>query len=382
MKASQSRQSPAEWEESAPLLPQAVRELPAGRRQFHKERLMARIQQDIQQDSQQGIQSDVQQGEGAVVGRPVRAKARRFRLPRPAFALPVMALTLTSAVVVGTVLNNGGGGARSGGVATGPALTTPVGAATTKGVSHLLDQVSLAAAATATHPTLKPGQFVYIESEDAKTFVKTVDGKSSLAGSAPHRRQIWQSADGTEGWLIDPSVNDSSEGETLSLPDEQGDTPKADVGHPSYDFLAGLTTDPDQLLKLIYKETRGQGNTPDQQAFETIGGMLVESYPPAELYAALFKAAAKIPGVVVVNDAKDAIGRSGVAVARLDETSGAREEWIFDRKTHAFLGERTVQVKAVSEAGVVMKPGTVRFTTAVTRRAIVDGMKQTPARNG
>ncbi|MFG2424152.1 CU044_5270 family protein [Streptomyces sp. NPDC048448] len=362
MKATRSRQTPAEWEESAPLLPQTARDLPTGRHQFHKERLMAHIQR----------------AESTTTTAPARPKTRGLRLPRPAFVLPVLALAVAGTVVAGTVLN--GGGSRSGGVATGPALTTLVGATTTKGLPQLLDQASTAAGRE-THPTVKPGQYVYIESKTANTFVRTVDNKSSLASYALHQRQIWQSPDGTKGWLIDPTVNRDSKGETLSLPDEQGNTPKAGVGHPSYDFLARLTTDPDKLLKLIYKETKGQGNTPDQQAFTTIGDLLTESYPPAELYSALFKAAAKIPGVVLVNDAQDAVGRSGVAVARLDETSGARAEWIFDKKTHVFLGDRTVQVKKVFEYGVAVKPGTVRYTSAITKRTIVDGMKQAPAHN-
>jgi hypothetical protein len=367
MKANQSRQSPAEWEESASLVPQTGRDLPAGRHQFHKERLMAHIQQDIQRE-----EHPASSGSG-------RSRTRGFRLPRPAIALPAAALAVAGAVVVGSVLNSGAG-AKSGDAAGGPALTTHLGTPTTKGVPQLLDQISLVAA-EGSHPTVKPGQYVYIESKAAETFVKTVNDKSSLASHPLHKRQIWKSADGTKGWLIDPSVNDSPEGETLSLPDEQGKPFKAHMGAPSYDYLAALPTDPDQLLKLIYKETKGQGNTPDQQAFTTIGDLLGESYPPAELYAALFKAAAKIPGVVVVNDAQDAIGRTGVAVARLDETSGAREEWIFDKKTHVFLGERSVQVREISEYGVVMKPGTVRYTDAITDRAIVDDIKQTPGQN-
>ncbi|MFB6853639.1 CU044_5270 family protein [Streptomyces sp. NPDC056121] len=358
-----TRQNPAEWEESASLLPQPERDLPAGRNQFHKERLMARIQQD----------------ESTTAVSPARPKIRKARLLRPAFTLPAMALTLAGAVAVGSVLIDGDGG--SAGVATGPALTTSLGSSTTEGVPQLLDQISLAAAES-THPVVKPGQYVYIASKTANTFVKTVDGKSALASHILHQRQIWESPDGTKGWLVDPAVNSSPEGETLSLPDEQGNTPKAHLGSPSYDYLSKLTTDPDALLAKIYKETKGQGNSPDQQAFATIGDLVVESYAPAELNSALFKAAAKIPGVVVVNDARDAIGRRGVAVARLDETSGAREEWIFDKKSHAFLGVRTVQVKKVTEYGVVMKPGTVRFTSAITQRAIVDGMKQTPAHNG
>jgi hypothetical protein len=94
---------------------------------------------------------------------------------------------------------------------------------------------------------------------------------------------------------------------------------------------------------------------------------------------ALFKAAAKIPGVVTVNDAVDAIGRNGVAVARLDGKSGQREEWIFDKNTHVFLGKRTVQVSKAGGPEGLIKPGTVLFTSAVTQRSIVNGIKQVPA---
>ncbi|MFI9150147.1 CU044_5270 family protein [Streptomyces sp. NPDC053367] len=357
MNAHSSRRRPAEQEDGTELFSGTARDLPAGRHQFHKERLMAQIQQERHD-------------------RHVPAKPRRGRLTRPAVLLPALAATLAGTVVAVSALH---GREQTGdGVGTGPVLTTPVGAASTRGVPQLLDRISLAAAGTG-HPDLKPGQYVYIESQTAETFVRTVGDESSLASHELHRRQVWQSADGTEGWLIDPAVNDSPEGETLSLPDEQGNTPKATLNAPSYDYLAKLTTDPDQLLATIYKETAGMGNSPDQEAFTTIGDLLGESYPPAGLYPALFKAAAKIPGVVVVNDAVDAVGRHGVAVARLDETSGQREEWIFDRKTHVFLGERTVQVKRVSGEEPVIEPGTVMYTSAVLRRAIVDGLRQTPS---
>jgi hypothetical protein len=371
MNTNTPRQSPAERDESAKqLLSRTARDLPAGRHQFHKERLMAQIHQTQQEERTAAAEAVAP------------ARTRRLRLPRPAIMLPALAAALAGTVVTGVVLNDSGG-VRDAGVATGPALTTHIGAATTKGVPQLLDQISLAAAESkGTHPAVKPGQYVYIESKTADSFVKTVDDKSSLASHTLHRRQVWMSSDGTKGWLIDPAVNDSSEGETLSLPDEQGNTPVGSLNHPTYDYLAELTTDPDTILAKIYKETKGQGNTPDQQAFETIGDLLVESYPPAELYPALFKAAAKIPGVVVVNDAVDAVGRPGIAVARLDETSGEREEWIFDKKTHVFLGDRSVKVTASTGEDALIKPGTVTFTNAIVTRAVVDGMKQTPSATG
>ncbi|MCF4140900.1 CU044_5270 family protein [Streptomyces sp. Tue 6430] len=167
-----------------------------------------------------------------------------------------------AAAVVAAVVTSGGPADH--GVATGPALTTPVGTASAKGVPQLLDRISLAAA-EASHPEVEPGQFVYIESQVADTFLKTVGDRTSLASHELHRRQIWESPDGTEGWLIDPAVNDSPEGETLSLPDEQGNTPKAHLNSPSYDYLSELTTDPDALLAKIYEETEGHGNSPTRR---------------------------------------------------------------------------------------------------------------------
>ncbi|GAA3372547.1 hypothetical protein GCM10020367_27900 [Streptomyces sannanensis] len=365
MNANTSRQNPAEGDESAQLLFRTARDLPTGRHQFHRERLMDRIH-------------NKQQEERTATAAP--PKARRFRLPRAAIALPAIAAAVAGVVVAGLAMS-GGGGAKDGGVATGPALTTQIGAATTKGVPQLLDQISLAAA-DGSHPAVKPGQYIYIDSKTADTSLKTVNGKTTVAVNELHRRQVWTSPDGTKGWLIDPTVNESPEGETLSLPDEQGNAPKAHLNSPSYDYLAKLTTDPDELLAKIYKETKGHGNSPDQEAFTTIGDLLGESYPPAGLYSALFKAAAKIPGVVVVQDAVDAVGRHGVAVARLDETSGRREEWIFDRKTHVFLGQRTVQVRKNSGEDAPIKPGTVIYTSAIMNRAVVDSMKQSPSQAG
>ncbi|MFE5892086.1 CU044_5270 family protein [Streptomyces sp. NPDC056462] len=374
MNANTSRQNPAERDESAELLSRTARDLPVGRHEFHRERLMAQIH-------------DMQREEHTAPGATeAPAKVRRFRLPRPAIVLPAMAAAVAGVVVAGFAVSGGGGamghdGAQDGALATGPALTTQLGAASTEGVPQLLDRISLAAA-DVSHPTVKPGQYVYVESRSADTFVRTVGDKSSLASHRLHRRQVWMSADGTKGWLIDPAVNDSPEGETLSLPDEQGNERKAYLNAPSYDYLAKLTTDPDALLAKIYKETEGMGNSPDQQAFTTIGDLLGESYPPAELYSALFKAAEKIPGVVVVNDAVDAVGRHGVAVARLDEASGQREEWIFDKKTHVFLGDRSVQVRKATGEAALIKPGTVLYTSAVINRAVVDGMKQSPSQAG
>ncbi|MEV6212109.1 CU044_5270 family protein [Kitasatospora sp. NPDC051914] len=368
MNANLSQPHPDERGEIEHLLPSAERELPAGRHQFHKERLMTRIHDDLRSAD-------------AASARPVRTAKPRSPFLHRTILLPAAACVLAGTIATGAVFLVDGGAADNGsGVASGPVLTTRIGAADPKGATQLLDRISLAAATVSGPSPVREDQFVYIGTKSAGSHVQRVNGKSSLVGDELHMRQTWNSPDGTKGWLIEAGTTGPG-GITLAGPTETGRMPKATLNAPTYNYLAALPTDPDVLLRKIYTETRGKGRTPDQEAFTTIGDLLRESYPPAALTVALYKAAAKIPGVVKVDDAVDAAGRHGVAVARLDETSGQRTEWIFDSTTLAFLGERTVQVEGTSGEGLI-KPGTVVFTHAVMTRAIVDRIKQTPAQAG
>ncbi|WP_405440410.1 CU044_5270 family protein [Streptomyces avidinii] len=369
MNADLSRPHPAGQEENSPLLPFAERELPAGRHQFHKERLMAQIHEDLRA------------ADAGTTATPARARTTTSRNPflRRSFLVPAAGFALAGALAVGffSYVDRGAADGPGSTIATGPALTTRIGAADPKGAPQLLDRISLASASIA-GPAVRADQFIYIGSKTANTYVKTVGNKSTLVSEQLHMRHQWNSADGTMGWLIEPG-NTGPEGVTLAGPDENGNAPTPHLNAPTHNYLAGLPTDPDALLRRIYEETKGKGNSPDQEAFTTIGDLLRGSYPPAELTTALYRAAAKIPGVVMVDDAVDAAGRSGIAVARLDEHSGQREEWIFDRQTLAFLGERSVQVQGESGEQGLIKPGTVVFTSAVTTRTIVDRIKEIPA---
>ncbi|MFF7565815.1 CU044_5270 family protein [Streptomyces pseudovenezuelae] len=347
MNASPSQPHPAEWTETQGLLPSVERDLPAGRHQFHKEQMMVQIREDLRNTAVTPV--------------------RRNPFLRRAVLLPALACALAGAVVGGLALN---GGDANTSLATGPALTTRIGAADARGADRLLDDISLAAADTS-EPTVRDDQFLYIASKVASTYERTVDDRTTLVSQKLHSRQVWESPDGKDGWLIEPGNTDEG-GITLAGPNPVSS---------AYDRLTRLPTDPEVLLRKIYKESdavRDHEVPRDQAAFVAIGDLLVESYPPADLTVALYKAAADIPGVVAVDDAVDAVGRHGVAVARLDEQSGQRTEWIFDKKTYAFLGERTVQV----EPNETFKKGTVIFTVAITQRAVVNEMKEVPGRAG
>ncbi|MFD3658197.1 CU044_5270 family protein [Streptomyces sp. 24-1644] len=255
-----------------------------------------------------------------------------------------------------------------------PAPVVRAGQGTTQGLNSTVALIS-GAAAREKLPEPKPGQFIYVRSQVSwLSESQDADGKIETFVQKPHPRQVWMSPDGRRGWLIEPGNGTTSrEGLTLDVEGEASNEGPT-LGAPSYDYLKKLSTDPDELLEKIYRETKGQGNGPDQQAFTTIGDLVREQVMPAELTSALYRAAAKIPGVMVVEKSTDAVGRQGIAIARTDEHSGDRTEWIFDAKTFSYLGERTVQMR--DRSGI--KAGTVTGHTAVTERAVVDGMKELP----
>ena len=56
--------------------------------------------------------------------------------------------------------------------------------------------------------------------------------------------------------------------------------------------------------------------------------------------AALYRAAAEVPGLKVVAGAKDAAGRPGTGIA-WTYAGGPEMMWVFDAKTHQYLGTPT-----------------------------------------
>jgi hypothetical protein len=112
-------------------------------------------------------------------------------------------------------------------------------------------------------------------------------------------------------------------------------------------------------------------NPPDTRAFTLVGDTLREQYVPPKAVAALFDAAATIPGTSVVHQA-DVAGRHGIAVSRTNQ--GIRHDLIFDSSTYRFLGERDV---AVGNVPPYPKNAVIGWT-AQLHLAIVDRAGQLP----
>lgn len=243
---------------------------------------------------------------------------------------------------------------------------------------ELLERIALVAGSSTDIPPadqIRDDQYIYVETyggHGGLTQALDNEGQPTADGwelvpLEMHTRQIWLSVDGSRpGLLRDTGL--PRDGEVVLEP--RGEVY---LNGPTLRYLTTLPTNPDLLLAKIYLETWGAGPNPQQEAFVTIGDLMRESVVPPGLAAALYRAAARIPGTEVVDDAVDALGRHGIAIARTHD--GLRTEWIFDRRTLQFLGERTVTTETF---GSSVPPGIVTASTAVVARAIVDRPGQLP----
>jgi hypothetical protein len=230
---------------------------------------------------------------------------------------------------------------------TAPAMVA-VDPGSAAGVGSLVDRLARAAARRPDVP-VGSGQFVYVRSKIAWTNLGDPSKNEKARLDEVHDREVWlpQSA-GRDGLIRERGEKIGLHGQSNSRYDE-------------------LPTDPDALLQRIYMSTGGTGYTPEDAAFSFISEALGEALLPPDLTAALFRAAAKIPGVVEVKNSVDAVGRHGVALGRTDKV-GERREWIFDPQTLEFLGERAYLVRD-TEVG---KAGMLTGTTAILQRGVVN----------
>jgi hypothetical protein len=249
-----------------------------------------------------------------------------------------------------------------------------------RAVPEAVNVLRLAAQTAGNSPDLapRPDQFVFVESIVAyQSTRRAPDGVHSLYSVVPEDRRIWQSVDGThDGLLLTRTRPGSGTWVRSPLPgcrNGKMDGIKGDQVFPHAErctvdtsaVLDKLPTNAADMFRYLYSDKNGS-RTADQRAWTKVGDLIRESYARPAVMAAIFSAAARIPGVSVVHGVVDVAGRPGIAVALTD--LGVREELIFDPATHAYLGERGVNTKD-QESG---KKGTVVGSAAILRLAIAD----------
>ncbi|GGS38607.1 CU044_5270 family protein [Streptomyces griseoviridis] len=317
------------------LPPPPERDLPAERHFHHKDRLMHLIDNDRARE-------------------PRPSRSRPF-LRRPALWTPLAATALAGVLAVTLTT-------------TGDDRPTPPGG----GAAVLLQQVAEVAARTEA-TAVRDDQYVYVKSLSAGAELEE-DGTYRAAGE-PAEREVWWSQDPAPAKTVGLIHENGSYFPVNELVPPGSEGVPAGLDRPTYTWLSTLPTDPDRLLERLYDLTDpDDGQEKAQAVFDTIGDLLSETYMPPRNAAALYRAAAKIPGVTRETDAEDAAGRHGYGIRRTDTRAATATEWVFAPDTLIYLGERTYLTRDTTSG----KAGQTLEENAVLTRGVVDAYRARP----
>ena len=164
-----------------------------------------------------------------------------------------------------------------------------------------------------------PSEFLYTRFEQV-----TEHGDGAGSTLIEGTREIWIARDGA-GRIRDGSGDEVFQAGELLFIDTDA-----------------LPADPDTLEAML-RQGEVFGGTPPTEVdlLADIGSLLAESHPRPELSAALFQVAGRIPGVELVGDRTDALGRKGIAVALAD--TRRRAELVFDPDSARLLERSAVR---------------------------------------
>lgn len=226
----------------------------------------------------------------------------------------------------------------------------------------------------ASDPAMRPDQFLQVDITAVYTD-HGIGGAGSLYWLESQNRQMYVPADGRGPWTINfeesrpvAYFGEATEAAVLELEartprsrSERGDLRQVEAPL-STEELAALPLEPQKLLETI----RGKGNSDDVQAFGWISDLLRTGVLSAKLRAALYRAAALIPGVSIADRQATLNGSEGIAVGMVDNRDNTRREMILDRETGQFIGERVVDLDGYD----AVPPGTTTAWTAVTTSVV------------
>ena len=223
--------------------------------------------------------------------------------------------------------------------------------------TRLLDRIALAAADRPV-VTARDDQYIYTKSQgsaaelgvDFSSAEELAQHKGTFTPKPYNgavRQEQWNSVDGKrDGLRKGVAVADPSRKMTMDM---------KGTGYLTFHQLQALPTDPDALLK---KFSGDAGNVTaarrTEVVVENLGAVIDEATLLPDLSAAIYRAAAKLPGVSVVDHVKDAAGREGVGLTFKGAPKGYA--WVFDSSSLVYLGTTDAALLGV---GVTDRTGEV-----------------------
>jgi hypothetical protein len=234
----------------------------------------------------------------------------------------------------------------------------------------------------------KPGQYLY-------TKTKSLGEDTVVPDFGPNNHQYfsvlitrvqetWVGTDEsgrqltTTGKATLPTDQDRSVWIAAGRPDLGGNQTYGGLFKPGelyYRDLSKLPADTEKLRTLIEGRKVEGGPPGDAETFTIIGDLLHETYAPPALRAALYRIASELPGVQLIGDIKDPMGRTGVAVGY--PGGGFLHELIFDPNTAALLAQTAV-VTDPARAHTTVSVGTTVSWDAYLASGITDSTNDRP----
>ncbi|MFC9971742.1 CU044_5270 family protein [Spirillospora sp. NPDC127200] len=331
---------------------------------------------------------------------------------------PLYRLTASSGPLSGRRLLLGGlaSAALAGGVTAALVLVPPGDRPPQMAQAGAVTVLNRAADAASAEPELRPrpDQYLYEEYKSWQSAAASAGmgaPGSEPADEAEHVRS-WRSVDGKSaslvqsrrtargaapGWRVEWQCQDRETPGQRALRAGPGPRPTGCAGRPLV-FRKELPTGTEAMLKWIYRNNEGD-NPPDVQAFRTVGDTLRGRSVPPAARAALFRAAARIPGVTVRRGR--IAGPHAPDLSAFPETvsvgqtwNGFRDELVFDARTHQLIGQASVvdfdtsfrppgagsSQAPSAETRRLYKQGAILYMQWTLRIAVTDRAGQAPGR--
>ena len=305
-------------------------------------------------DTKRAVQSASASPLHAVTPLPESRRAARPRLRRRVLLASAAAALLVGGLVVGDVVRPGNPGA----------------------TAEAAEVLSSAAEATVrtSDPVVGPGQYLKIDTTELTWSGSQMPDGSDLSWQATVSDQLYIPADKNGEWVWNrgeriplESSSDAAKAAAAEMAelmrkgkggmpdptvgiqrgqggDFYGHAPMVIIG-TSLNEAGSLPRDPRALLDLIYERTKGANKSPELAAFVTIADGLRTGAVPADLRAAMYKAAALIPGVTVGDRQATVDGRTGIAIGIPSSEGTVRADIVIDPVSGLVIGEQDVLLK-------------------------------------
>lgn len=226
-------------------------------------------------------------------------------------------------------------------------------------------------------PILDTNKYVHTTSKGVYLHAEELDG-TLFAALVPFRREVWIAADGsgrlirTDGEPEFLTEQDQAIWEAAGRPIVGGtDDQIFGPGGFSTEALAALPTEPDQLRRHLIDELAGSSKPIEAALFDRIRQLLSESDLAPELRISLYRVAATIDGIELLDNIADREGRPGAAVGLTYTHSGIerRSVMIFDPSTAELLGTESIILSESPEIRAPL-PFTIGYVTYGTSEVV------------